>query len=270
MPSDDFFRAHSGEIDSLTQKFQGFPDVNRTKIELWIQNFRDEHKELALKLLNNVDYFDTARIYTACRDIFTQLKTLKGEDLSNVYFCNFGNPANSGQHILSIFAMANGLTGRANTPKFKQISELNELLLKPDITILFLDDFIGTGNQALNYWSGIASLVSSNAEIFLGAICAFEEGIVNIQNNTEMKVLCHKRLNNTHKLLSTENNIFTSAEKVILQSYCNSTGAHLPQGYGNCQAIVVLSYRTPNNTVSILTVQTDTWRGIFPRYSNNL
>lgn len=267
MPGGDFFRDHSNEINTLLTKFQSFPDISKTKIELWIENFSDQDRELALKVLDKVDYFSTARIFTACRDIFTQLKTLKNNDLSKVYFCNFGNPANSGQHLSSMFAAANGLTG-SNSWRFKQVSELNDLSLERGITLVFLDDFVGTGNQVLDYWGGIASIVPQDADVYLGIVCAFEEGIQNIQENTEMKVLCHERLNDSNKLFSPSNPNFTQSEKDILINYCNSTGSRIPQGYGNCQAIVVLSYRTPNNTVSILSVQNENWNGIFPRHHN--
>jgi hypothetical protein len=102
----------------------------------------------------------------------------------------------------------------------------------------------------------------------LGVVAAFEEGISNVQDNTDLGVLCHKRLDDRNKLFSKTNTIFTKVEKDILRRYCKIANPKNPDGYGNSQALVVLSYKTPNNTVPILTVATRKWNPIFPRYFN--
>lgn len=268
MPSDDFFREHSAQIGELLNRFNGFPNLDRRRIELWIGNFDDSDAELALKVLDNVEYFNDSRMYLACQEIFAQLRTLKGAALNNVYFCAFGSPAHSGQHIYSIFATANSLTGRANASRFKLISELNMLSLESNVTVVFLDDFIGTGDQSIGYWAEIESIVTDNVDVYLGVVAAFEDGIRNVQTNTPMKVLCYRRFNDSDKLFSATNPRFTEEEKDTLEKYCYVTGASNPEGYGNCQALVVSPYKTPNNTVAILTVQNNEWEGIFPRYPN--
>lgn len=270
MPN-DFFRDNNEKIKELHINFKGFPNINITKIECWLNNFDDSDKLLAIKFLENIEYFDASRIFQASQDLIHQIKTLKNQDLSNVYFCYFGAPQKSGYAIINMFATANNLNNSSS--KFKLLSELQEFI-KPvseeeEITIVFLDDFVGTGKQAVDFFNEIQNLIPQNAEVFLGVIAAFEKGITNIMENTDLKVICHKRLNEEHMLFSDSNIKFTPNEKEILRKYCEKTGLSQSTGYGNCEACVVFPYRTPNNSVSILGAQNSNWNGLFPRYPLN-
>jgi len=268
--SRDFFRNNNKKIKELHNKFKGFPEVNETKIECWLENFDDSHKTLAIKVLENIAYFDPSRIFQASNDLLIQIKILKNQDLSKVYFCFFGAPQKSGYAIINMFAVANNLSGNNNTHKFKLLSELPQLISEEgEVTIIFLDDFVGTGNQAVNFFKEVQHLIPQNAEVFLGVIAAFEKGMTNIRENTDMKVICHKRLNKENMLFSNINTTFNDEEKTILKDYCKKTGLSNPEGYGNCEALVVFPYRTPNDSVSIIGAQNDKWNGLFPRYPAN-
>lgn len=267
--SGDFFRKNNKKIRELSNTFKGFPDVNNTKIECWLDNFEDKHKNLAIKLLDNIEYFNQSKIFQASRDLLDQIKTLKRNDLSKVYFCFFGAPQKSGYAVLNMFAVANNLSGSNHTSKFKLLSELPQLTSEEEITIVFIDDFIGTGNQAVNFFNKIQHIIPENTEIILGVVAAFERGITNIQENANLGVICHKRLNEEDMLFSSKNKKFTENEKKILKEYCVKTEVSQTRGYGNCEALVVFPYRTPNNSVPILSVQKRGWNGLFPRYPAN-
>ena len=269
MVTNSFFRNNNAEIDRIFRKFSGYPDITRTKMELWLNNFKDGDKNLALKVLDNIEYFDSSRIFSACQDILRQVSALEKGNLSKVYFCNFGSPAGSGAYMNPMFATANGMNNKKWKNHFVQMHELNSLTAKDDVSIVFLDDFVGSGNQSVYHWPNIIPIVTDNTKVYLGVVAAFEEGIENIRNNTDLNVLCYKRLNDRNKLFSPSNTNFTRTEKNTLERYCRIASPSNPHGYGDCQALVVLAYKTPNNTVPILTVSRKKWNPIFPRYLND-
>ena len=84
-----------------------------------------------------------------------------------------------------------------------------------------------------------------------------------------INILAVHYLEESDRVFSSENDIFTEGEKETLRRYCDGTGMDNPSGYGDCQAKVVFHYRTPNNTISILGAENANWRGIFPRYPFN-
>jgi len=265
----NFLHVNSEKIGELSIKFAAYPNINRTKIECWLNNFDEEHKELALKLLDYVDYYDNTRILNACRNILTQVKSLKNNDLSNVFFVGLGSAGKSGSAMLTTFRSANSLSGTTHNSKFLHMSELNNLYDKENISIVFIDDFIGTGDQFLSYYKEIGELIPQNADITLAIVCGFRRSIDKIQTETEVRVLTSHYLEESDRLFSRENTHFTNDEKAILKTYCDKTGSQDPYGYSDSQAKVVFHYRTPSNTVSILGVNKQSWRGLFPRYPFN-
>jgi hypothetical protein len=168
-----------------------------------------------------------------------------------------------------LFKTVNGLQGPAHKSKFKYISQLNLLYKEKDVTIVFLDDFICTGEQAIDCWNNIKSVMPQNAEAILAVVAAFQQGVDNIQDNTDLKVTFHKILDEKDRLLSDKNRKFTKGEKKILKKYCKKTGLSEPFGYKDSQACIVFHYKTPNNSVSILTANNSKWKGLFPRYPGN-
>src|SRR5574341_1299580 len=58
----DFFVRNGERISDLAHEFSGYVvNITETRIRNWIKQFAPEHQELALKLLENVDYYSHDR-----------------------------------------------------------------------------------------------------------------------------------------------------------------------------------------------------------------
>jgi len=262
----NFLKDNYKKINEITNKFSGFPDIDRIKIQIWFDNFEKEHQSLALKVLDNIIYFDESKIHQSSVNILNQIKNLKNNNLSKVFFCNLGGPGKSGEHMKYPFKVANNLS----ESNFIYLSDIKSLCVEEDITVVFLDDFIGTGNQIIAQWNKVrGDIVPDNVEVFCGVVAGFKNGITNINQNTPIKVLCHKYLSDEDMLFSDKNTTFNNKEKKILKEYCNKTGVTETEAYGKCQALVVFSHRTPNNTLPIIGAKNPRWKGLFPRYPRN-
>lgn len=92
-------------------------------------------------------------------------------------------------------------------------SEISKL---PDgSSIIFLDDFIGTGKQGLDYVKNISSSLNSSITPYLFTICGTMEGIKYI-NDYKSRFIVNSQLILTKKqyyLLDPSNNILKEDEK---------------------------------------------------------
>lgn len=200
--------------------------------------------------------------------------------LNDTLFSSFTTPGKSGDELLPKYRLANNMRSRKYDNFFIHISDLVNFIEEPELgssaieekiepkkikNFVLIDDFVGTGSQAVKIWEDIEGFLVNVEEIFLLVIYAFDEGIKNIERETPMKVISNYCLPATRRLFSINNTHFSSEEKIWLKNYCEIAGSW-PMGYGDCQSTVVFCHRIPNNTISILRAKTQNWTGLFSRY----
>ncbi|MFQ5821915.1 MAG: hypothetical protein ACE5I5_18150 [Candidatus Heimdallarchaeota archaeon] len=261
-----FFDIHHEDILRLERKFAGYwTGLDKYDIRSWLLQFEMEHRELGLKLLHHVDYYSQSRVIREVRQIHEQILALAGGTLQDTYFASFTPPGKSGDELLPRYRLGSGLRSRRYDQLFVHISGLVDFFDKQVQRFVFVDDFIGTGTQAINIWNNIGGFLTEVEDVFLSVIVGFDEGIKNVERETPMKVIVNRRLFEEAKIFSLSNRVFTPDEKIVLRDYCERAGSW-PEGYGGCQSIIVFSHRAPNNTISILRCDTPNWRGLFARY----
>jgi len=276
MPQNNaFFRRNHLAIQALANKFSSFRDLTYDSIAHWIDLFDFGHGSLALKILENVFYVDQSKILAAYKSTHQQLVNLHS-DLSNVHFAGYGHAGSSAQIMLYRYKIANQLRNTPLESHFINMSEIPELIRKTNPVIVFVDDFIGTGDEATTLWTGkkgditlerpaLQDIVPANAKCYLAVAVGYEMGINKIQQYTPVTVLPWQIFTERDRVFSAANTQFSRNEKQLIMDYCRRTHCQFVTGYGDTQSLVVFEHNCPNDSLPILWFEGPHWKGLFSR-----
>jgi hypothetical protein len=197
------------------KKFGGNPE----DIFKWLNNFLNKNEiYLALILADKILYYNIDEIRYLWRLILTNrvkrhlFDNIFGEDYSGTIedinnqfidfiknkciFIGFGEIYKSGMQMLYPFQQAVSSFIKKEDISFKEYSNFlsSEIDLKDKKVIFLLDDFVGTGNQAVKEWNKkiiVSSNYKNNRHIsfMYTALTGFSSGLENIEKNTGMKVI---------------------------------------------------------------------------------
>ena len=264
-----FLENHNSQIITLARKFSSyFTTIDRNDVRAWLRQFHTEHLDVALKLLQFVDFYDTPRITNAYRTAHQQLlATIGSNSLDGITFFTFGRAGKSWDQMIYLYRNAND---SIPLTKFKHYSEITSFFRgfdedSEEHKLVFIDDFIGTGSQAMETWDRLCEIpFPRESQVFLVTLVGFGKAIDEIMENTDLRVVTPRYLSEENRVFSPENTVFDDTERDILRTYCESVGQG-PMGFGNCQASVVFYYKAPDNVISILRGHTEDWTPLFPR-----
>ena len=172
----------------------------------------------------------------------------------------------SGDRMLHTFRTAAGLTSGRFDDLFIHRSDLLRENLAAGDTIVFVDDFSGTGTQAVTAWNeSLSELLPGRPRTFLVLVVAIHDAITHIASNTPIKVRAFRRLRPHDNFFAPQCTRFNATEKTRTLHYCTIADAAHPRGFGACGVLLVLAHRCPNNSLPILHANNPTFRGLFPR-----
>ncbi len=246
--------------------------VTRNAVELWIGQFAIQDHDLAARILDSVLFINPVAIQHS----FSQL--LNGIPGWNIdpekrqgqwYFVPFsGSTGESGDSMLHLFRMANGLTHRRFNNLFIHRSEIPTKNLTENDTVILVDDFSGTGTQACTSWEKIfKELFIGDPRIILFLLVATDRAIARITEETEMAVYCHRILHDRDNIFHADCIYFNDAEKGRVFHYCTRADNVNPRGFGDTGLLLVFSHRCPNNSIPILhNNRRHNWSALFPRF----
>ena len=292
--------------------------ASRSAIDQWLNNFTGEYtneeveKAHALYLLSKFLYFGKTEIHELLRSMFQDLirhplsvnaraSLCSKNDFDAVHdkvvseiestrFLGLGNPAESGTHILYHFRHINNLPVR----NFITSSELfvggsndqNPTWIDPKITrLVFIDDFCGTGNQAINtgrnqvpFMREIAARDKISLEIWYLTLFATTTGIQALKTcGIFDRVETVSELDNTYRIFDVDSQVYAdpdnSLEKDQAEAIAKYYGEKLsmtnPLGFGNSQLLLGFHHNIPNNTIPIMWQDRPEipWRPIFRRFT---
>jgi len=252
--------------------FSGYSsEVTRGKIELWIKQFKRADRDLAARILDATLFISDVQIRTKFKDLLNSIEGWNANALRRTgqwYFVPFsGSTGESADSMMHLFRMATGMTQKRHNPLFIHRSELVQRLPKEEDTVVFIDDFSGTGTQASNFWnSTFKELLPKNPRTLLLLVAATHEAIEKVRNETDMSLICGHTLDRRADFFSDFCTHFNKNEKTTVENYCLKADKIKPKGFGNAGLLVVLSHRCPNNSLPILHVENNSWSGLFPRH----
>lgn len=241
---------------------------NIEAIENWISLFEGDDAELARKVLDHVMVVSERQIqqgYSAA------LAALPGWDERATSpgrwrFVGFGKAGESGPAMVRIFREANDLALAKYDSLFCDLSDLPGLKLTALDTVVFIDDFSGTGRQVCKRWPLISELIASEATCHLILSAVTDTAAKAISERTQLSLHSSIFLDDEANVLGPNCPIFDAEEKSALIRYGEKADSKWPEGYGKSGLLFVLSHKTPNNSLPILHVNEPHWRGLFPRY----
>ncbi|MCW0234258.1 MAG: hypothetical protein OJJ21_11725 [Ferrovibrio sp.] len=238
-------------------------------ISAWLNLFDEDDQGFAIRILDNLKLISDHDIHTGHRAGLTQVPDWH-ENANNRtgkwYFCGYAHSgAKSGHAMLHKFAEANRLNGDNQRDMFVTPHELPKLKLTAADTVVFVDDVSGSGNQVIEYWDTISELIASEARTFLILTAATERALARIAEETELKVIAHHVIDHTGNIFHDDCNLLDADEKAKLLAYCMKADKKVPKGYGDCGLLLVLSHKTPNNTIPVIHAWKPKWKGLFPR-----
>jgi hypothetical protein len=244
--------------------------VSEQRIGLWLDQFSNGDRDLAARILDCADFVTHQQMTTAFRSI---LKGLKGWDFDSKRragkwrFVSLSSSAGeSGDSMLHQFRVANGLDKKRYAELFIWKSDLLRENLGAEDTVVFVDDFAGTGTQACTAWKeNIEELLPGEPNVYLVLVASSVAARQRIGAETKLTVVPYITLSAQDDLFSHRCRHFNPAEKAKLLDYCKRADKKAPKGFGNCGFVIVFAHRCPNNTIPILHVQHNNWEGLFPR-----
>jgi len=281
------------------KKFGGNPE----DIFKWLNNFLNKNEiYLALILADKILYYNINEVRYLWRliltnrvkrylfdDIFGNGYSGTPEDINNKFFefiknecifIGFGEIYKSGQHMIYFFKQAVFDLIREKDINFMEYSNFlsTGIDLSDKKVIFLLDDFIGTGNQAVEEWKN--KIINSNnyknnphIRYLYTALTGFSNGVNNIEKNTYMKVILGTQpMDDSFRCFSDSSLIYeNSKERKEAEQIMKKAGSMLyeyPLGYENDQAAVAFHHNTPDNSLPVIWKKmTDgSWYPLFERF----
>ena len=170
--------------------------------------------------------------------------------------------------MLDKFRHANNLKGKEFNELFIGRSDILREGLNGDDTVVLVDDFVGTGTQACDYWNELYGEILANVgRVYLVVVAACAAAIQRVADETDIEVVPHHHLTSQDDLFSNTCTVITQGEKDTVLRYCTLADPKQPKGFGECGLLVVFAHGCPNNSIPILHASRSAhWEGLFRRY----
>ncbi len=269
----------AGRMRGWLHRFDGYRvAVTDGRIRGWLRSFRDHDADLAARVLDAVMFLKPEDVENALRATVDRLPgwhRSKAQRQGKWRFVAFSISAGeSGDSMLHRARTALGMTGAQHNDVFIHKADLMRAELGTEDSVIFVDDFAGTGQQACRAWNGdaetgitgLAELLPGSPKTYLILVAAGQRAVERIGQETKLKVVTRHVLGRSEDIFSVDCEHFTPAEKESLLTYCKRADGKHPQGFGDCGFVIVLAHRTPNNSIPVLHANHDRWRGLFPRH----
>lgn len=294
-------------FDELTGKIQtlselAWDDECQGKIvERWLGDFdgsssmaEADERLHALHLLSNFLYFGRREVDELLRslyrdilryDLVQEIRRTNGNTLNIAHvndelrqqleatrFVPLGHPSASPAHLLYRFRQVNDLSA----VHFALPSDLLRPSALDQISkCIFIDDFAGTGKQAVRYAKAASvEQLRQQATVEYHVLVATDRALNHmVEKNVFDHVRCVIELTDDYRAFSRRSLYYTghnypvskSAMKQIAKEYGRKIGSRA-MGFGDSQLVLGFSHNVPNNTLPIFWFEGPNWHAPFPRH----
>jgi hypothetical protein len=234
----------------------------------WLNQFEPEERDVAEQLLVHFRFYGFAQISAALRELHAKILAATRDLASSTWYVPVGYVAKSGSLIAYFYKIQNEVTQES----FILISDLKNISSDRASTIVFLDDYIGTGHQAAQVWNAFRSLnprLAEEATVIFAAIVAMRRGVEYLSQMTGFRVIVVDVIEESDLPLAAQSSIFPAdgdraRARTILEKYGARLRPKGPLGYGNSQGLLGFIYSTPNNTLPIFWSTESGWKPLLP------
>ena len=246
--------------------FEG--DIGGDEIKRWLDQFEKTEQPLIMKLLKEFKYYSSKKVNLLLRKLWAMILNDLKTSIDNVWFVPVGYVAKSGSAIAYFFKKVNNL----NIDKFISINEINSIKVGNETTIVFLDDYIGSGNQASMFWNSRIKeeyIDKSCHSLFYGVLVGLNEGIRKVETDTDFKVQAVDVFSEKDLPFSEKSKIFDNRKekeeiKKIIKKYGEKFFPEYPLGYNSLSTLIGFFYSTPNSTFPIFWSKENAWKPLLP------
>jgi hypothetical protein len=288
------------------------------KVQAWLDNFVgavatiEEEQLHALYLLTHFLYFGSREVrellhalyrdqilYPILQDARLQLNGTSDEaaltarltdEIKKMRVFGVGNPSESGCHLLYFFRQENMLpreifweTHRITVKRNNPVTGAQETRLR-DATIsryVFIDDFCGSGQQAVEYSKDLVDEIKSQnpaAEVWYFPVFALATGIEHVRTNSGFTKVCGVcELDDGYRTFSGVSRCLSDVPaglnkplfRALAEHYGNILKPGVALGWDDGQLLVGFHHNTPDNTLPIISYSEPggpAWNPIFRRY----
>lgn len=296
--------------------------VDRESISRWLSNFtgvtRDQHieRDHALFLLSNLMYFGERELRELLRALFRDRyryrviqhvrRRLNGTtDVSLIHheynavlqrtrFLPMGNPSESGTHLMYWFRQENRLPRHLFLHPHElcdtSLADPGAALADPRVErLVFLDDFCGSGKQAVGIIRSLLPLLrrlAQNSQVSLDisylVLFANAAGIRRVRNSSSFdSVETVFQLDHSYRAFSKSARQFAASPPSVTKrtawrvaiNYGRRLTPRAPLGFRNGQLLLAFHHNTPDNSLPILWAgppDHPTWHPVLYRYPKAL
>lgn len=262
LPGD--LRFYRDSLKELYLKFENILSPNR--INIWIMQFEPEHREIAILVAQKLAYFGQEDVSRFCTKLYGRLPQL---GIQRPCFAGFGRAAESGPFVGYWFRKANRLAQTL----FLSFEEVHKFDPRKHDALVLLDDFVGTGVQAVDLWKKISTtfeLRKKPCMAYLGLV-GFREAKELVAQDTDMRVELAHELTDVDRASfhhTFGDSFKTKAAIKTLAEYGRRLEPRYPLGYNDTAALVAFFYDTPNNTLPVVWSGENGWVPLFQRHAS--
>lgn len=262
--------------------------VTQIDILNWLENFKPSEFTLALSILEALEYISEFELveYLDARlnELFMEIEGSKKINL--IPFAEFGKSSTLLMYYLKKTPFFRSHETRIHIIPHYNILKKNLAFFKEkDPIVVFVDDFIGSGNSLIKYEKAFISAQFSIKKItpiyIVMCIYYLEKSKRKVEDvwGREVRFVGEMR----HAGFERGKSPFTGNQRIEIRKFAYHYGQELfsigkppiahPLGFENSQALVVFPYNPPNNTLPIIWSAKDyvpsgkKWIPLYPRIS---
>ena len=287
-------------------------DCDGPIVDQWLAQFigssgfpKHDERYHMLYLLTNFLYFGTKEVREMLRSLYRDIFKYRvverirqmndhttdasiihshfDAELRRTRFLPIGNPSESSSHLLYYFRQENRLPKQTFINTHEVFSSPDKLSLRdPSICrYVFIDDFAGSGDQAVEYADEIATPIhnlSPDSQVLYYVLIATTDALDRLRRiGTFLDVDCIFELTEDFRTFSADSLSFVNAPADVSKDKAETIATHYgttllpsdPLGYSDGQLLLGFSHNVPDNSLPIFWFPEAyqlTWTAPFPRY----
>lgn len=288
--SDHADRIRPEEILALMDNWTTFKGqrLSEDRIRGWLDQFQYlDERRLMLRVLQNVKFYGAGLIRDRLRQADGVVRRAAGtprtsssRPANDVVVSYLGSPGKSGATYARLYADENRVSS-ANVVERDRIGDY--LFEHDDIdSVVFLDDFLGTGSQAIEYLTllaeGRAQTWPARAmRVFFVSVAGLQEAAQQAEETLramrfDLQVCICDPLGDQDRLFTPSSLAFIDngergEAETVARKYGRALWPQHPLGYGGLGLAIVFDQSIPNNSLPVLWQAGPGWRPLFPRHT---
>lgn len=253
---------HSGVVEGAAQRFGDHESMSESRVLKWMLQFEDEDLALAAKVLEHLRYFNANNIRNMTRQMVEMVVGETGATRGRSLFVPMTARPGGGSETV-----ARALR-EVSQPFKPRLSTMVDLLDPPRSveTVVFVDDFSGTGNTLVDWWENVETLVRPLAATVVFAALVMTSDAADRARELGVTVAVEE-MGAEANALHEGQAVFTASERATILNYCRKTGCSpsFMRGYGDSGLLVAFRHGCPNNSLPVLWYGGEAWAPLFHR-----